>query len=129
MRGAALAALMVGFLAVSMSAGSPQSTPTQKLFLDKYCLSCHTESSKQKGLVPVALDKLDLTKVSNDAEIWEKIVRKVEAGVMPPPNAARPDQTASRGFTSWLTAELDRAAQTNPNPGRPLLHRLNRTEY
>ena len=48
---------------------------------------------------------------------------------MPPPSAPRPDRAKAQGLTSWLTAELDRAAQANPNPGRPLLHRLNRTEY
>jgi Protein of unknown function (DUF1592)/Protein of unknown function (DUF1588)/Protein of unknown function (DUF1587)/Protein of unknown function (DUF1585)/Protein of unknown function (DUF1595) len=129
MRGAILAALIVGSIAVSTSAGSPQSASTQQVFLDKYCLSCHTESSKQKGIVPVALDKLDLSSIAKDAEVWEKVVRKVEAGVMPPPSAARPDRAASQSFTSWLTAEMDRAAQANPNPGRPLLHRLNRSEY
>jgi hypothetical protein len=79
--------------------------------------------------VPVALDKLDLAHIGSDAEIWEKVVRKVNAGVMPPPGAPRPDRAASEGLTSWLTTELDRAALANPNPGRAPLHRLNRTEY
>ena len=129
MRGAALTALIVAGVAVSMSAGTPQSAPSQRAFLEKYCLSCHSTSSKEKGLVPIAFDKLDLSRLSKDAEIWERVVRRVEAGVMPPPGAVRPDRTASQGFTSWLTSELDHAAQANPNPGRPLLHRLNRTEY
>src|SRR5262245_3393341 len=129
MRFAVLAALIVGCVAVSIFSGSPQSVSTQQAFLDKYCVTCHTEASKDKGLVPVALDKLDLSKISKDAELWEKVLRRVETGVMPPPSAPRPDRNAAKGLTTWLTAELDRAAQANPNPGRPLLHRLNRTEY
>jgi len=129
MRFAALAALIVGGVAVSMSLGSPQSASSQQAFLDRYCVTCHTESSKEKGFVPVALDKLDLSKISRDAELWEKVLRRIETGVMPPPSAPRPDPSAAKGVTTWLTAGLDRAAQSNPNPGRTLLHRLNRTEY
>jgi len=129
MRFAALAALIVGCVAISISSGSPQAASPQKAFLDRYCVTCHTESAKEKGVVPVALDKLDFSKISKDAEVWEKVVRRIETGVMPPPNAPRPDRAAAQSLTAWVTAELDRAAQANPNPGRPLLHRLNRTEY
>ncbi|HET9132542.1 MAG TPA: DUF1592 domain-containing protein, partial [Terriglobia bacterium] len=117
-------------IAVSVSTGSPQTTTSsQRAVLDKYCVTCHSQSGKDRGLVPIALDKLDWTHVGNDAEVWEKVVRKMNAGVMPPPGAPRPDRSASDGLTSWLTTELDRAAQANPNPGRAPLHRLNRTEY
>jgi mono/diheme cytochrome c family protein len=129
MRFAALAALIVGCVAISISSASPQAVSPQKAFLDRYCLTCHTESAKEKGLVPVALDKLDFSKISKDAEVWEKVVRRIDTGVMPPPTAPRPDRAAAQSLTTWVTAELDRAAQANPNPGRPLLHRLNRTEY
>jgi len=129
MRFAALAALIVGCVAISISSGSPQAVSPQKAFLDRYCVTCHTESAKEKGVVPVALDKLDFSKISKDAEVWEKVVRRIETCVMPPPNAPRPDRAAAQSLTAWVTAELDRAAQANPNPGRPLLHRLNRTEY
>jgi len=129
MRVAALAALIVGGMAVSISVGSPQTSPPPQVFLQKFCLGCHTESSRDKGLVPIALDKLDLAKISKDAEVWEKVALRVSAGVMPPSGASRPDSATAHQFTSWLTNELDRAALANPNPGRPLLHRLNRTEY
>lgn len=129
MRWAALAALIAACTAVSISSGSPQSPSTQRATLDRYCITCHTQSSKDKGLVPIALDSLDLARVGNDAEVWEKVVRKVSAGVMPPQGSPRPDHAASQNLISWLTTELDRSAQAHPNPGRPLLHRLNRTEY
>jgi mono/diheme cytochrome c family protein len=123
-----LAVILAG-IAVSVSAGSPQVSSPQRAVLEKYCVTCHSQTAKDKGLVPVALDKLDLSRIGSDAEIWEKVVRKVNAGVMPPPGAPHPDRTASEGLTSWLTSELDRAAAANPNPGRAPLHRLNRTEY
>src|SRR5262245_37828248 len=77
MRGAALTALIAGWLLLSISSGSPQSASTQKVFLDKYCLTCHNENAKAKGVVPVAFEKLDLSNISKDAETWEKVVRKV----------------------------------------------------
>jgi mono/diheme cytochrome c family protein len=101
----------------------------QKALLDRYCLTCHTQRQKDRGAVPIALDNLDMSNLAANAEVWEKVVRKVRAGVMPPPAVSRPDPAATRAFVSWLETELDRAAQARPNPGRPLIHRLNRTEY
>ena len=48
---------------------------------------------------------------------------------MPPAGMPRPDQATYESFSSYLETELDRAAAANPNPGRPVLHRLNRAEY
>jgi mono/diheme cytochrome c family protein len=140
-----IAVLISTCIAVSMSAGSPQSPASssgapssassvsaQRAVLERYCITCHTQSSKEKGLVPVALDTLDFSRighVENETEVWEKVVRKVNAGVMPPPGSPHPDRTTSESLVTWLTTQLDRAAQTNPNPGRSPLHRLNRTEY
>src|SRR5205823_10713633 len=58
-----------------------------------------------------------------------KVIRKLQGGLMPPPGSPRPDRTATRILVSWLGSELDKAAAATPNPGRPLVHRLNRTEY
>jgi hypothetical protein len=124
------------FIAVSLAlAGSAlnstprQAQPSNRAFLDRYCMTCHSTASKGRGLVPLALDTLDTAKVTQDAEAWEKVVRKVGAGLMPPLGSPRPDGATTENFLLGLTTELDRANQTNPNPGRPLLHRLNRTEY
>jgi hypothetical protein len=65
-----------------------------------------------------------------DAELWENVVRKMPAGVMPPAGRPRPDVAASEGFVSWVETELDAAAAARPNPGRvEAFHRLNRAEY
>jgi mono/diheme cytochrome c family protein len=114
---------------VQQTAGPQAGRGEQKALLDRYCLTCHTQRQKDRGVVPIALDNLDIANPSANAEIWEKVIRKVRAGVMPPASASRPDPAATRSFVSWLETELDRAAESHPNPGRPLIHRLNRTEY
>jgi mono/diheme cytochrome c family protein len=102
------------------AAASHQST------LSKYCITCHNQRTKTGGL---ALDALNLTDVRDHAEEWEKVVRKVRTGAMPPVGRARPDKTAAEGLVTWLEGELDRAATERLNPGRPTLQRLNRNEY
>ena len=78
----------------------------------------------------LALDSLDLGTVGADAEQWEKVVRKLRTGAMPPAGRPRPDDVAVDGFVSWLETELDRAAAAAPDPGRqPAVRRLTRTEY
>src|SRR5438132_9959413 len=124
---AVLAAISMAMMSSALA--HPQAVSPQRALLDRYCLTCHTQKAKERGVVPIALDSLDLNNVAAEAEAWEKVVRKMRAGLMPPPGAARPDQDATQNFASWLEAQLDRAAEANPNPGRPLLHRLNRTEY
>src|SRR5207244_5608239 len=94
--------------------------------LNTYCITCHNERAKTGGL---ALDKLDVQHVGEDAETWEKVVRKLRSGMMPPSGARRPDRATLDGFTVSLEAALDRASPPKPNPGTTALHRLNRTEY
>jgi hypothetical protein len=97
--------------------------------LDRYCVTCHTQKAKERGAVPIALDNMDLSRPSSDAELWEKVIRKLRAGAMPPPGSPRPDQAAVHDFVASLETALDHAAEAVPNPGHPLVHRLNRTEY
>jgi hypothetical protein len=101
-------------------------TPPPRAVLDKYCITCHNQRMKTGGL---ALDVLNLAQVSEHAETLEKIVRKLRTGAMPPVGRPRPDKALSDSVTSWIEAELDRAARERPNPGRSTLHRLNRVEY
>jgi hypothetical protein len=72
---------------------------------------------------------MDVEHVGTDQEGWEKVVRKLRAGTMPPVGRSRPDRATQNGFIAWLETALDRAATARPNPGRPAIHRLNRTEY
>jgi hypothetical protein len=77
----------------------------------------------------LALDAFDLSRVADHPDVWEKVVRKLRADAMPPAGAPRPDEATSEQLRAWLEGRLDAAAVAAPNPGRPLLHRLNRAEY
>ena len=94
--------------------------------LDRYCTACHNATARTGGL---SLDGVDLADVDQNGAILEKIARKLDRGEMPPLGRPRPDQAVSREIASSLTRALDAAAAANPKPGRPALHRLNRTEY
>jgi hypothetical protein len=93
--------------------------------VSQYCLGCHNDKVKSGGFSWTALD---LAHPENSADLSEKVIRKVRAGLMPPPGLPR-DATALKTFATSLENSIDHAAAAHPNPGRPLLHRLNRTEY
>jgi len=107
------------------AASSVAATPHRTL-LNRYCVTCHNERLRTAGLT---LEKVDVDRISDGTEVWEKVLRKLRAGAMPPAGVPRPDQAASDSLAGYLETELDSAAAANPNPGRPSLSRLNRTEY
>ena len=111
-------------IALLAAAGYGQ-TPERTL-LNQYCVVCHSDGLKTGGLT---LEKLDPARAGEAAETWEKVVRKVRAGMMPPSGARRPDRAALDAFAAKLEGTLDQAAAAHPNPGSTGLHRLNRTEY
>jgi len=94
--------------------------------LTQYCFTCHNDRLKTGGL---SLEALDLAKIGDSPDVWEKVVRRLRTGAMPPPSARRPDQATYDRLTGWLEKELDSHAAAHPNPGRPAVHRLNRAEY
>src|SRR5262245_28737286 len=97
-----------------------------RALLDQYCVTCHNDRVKTAGL---ALDKMDLNQLGAGAETWEKVIRKLRGGMMPPVGRPRPSSEEAHQFVLWLENSLDRAGMANPNPGRGAIHRLNRTEY
>src|SRR5688572_4960856 len=110
----------------SRAASRPEAV-TERALLDKYCLACHNGRTKAGGL---ALDDPDLTQIASHTDAWEKVVRKLRAGVMPPVGRPRPDRAGYDRLIGWLETELDRAAAADPSPGRSeTFHRLNRTQY
>jgi len=108
----------------SAPAAAPKSP--ERALLDQYCVTCHNQRAKTAN---ITFDTMDLAELPHHADVWEKVVRKLRGGMMPPPGMPRPDQAAVDGFVSWLVRSLDEAAAANPNPGRVALHRLNRAEY
>ena len=75
------------------------------------------------------MDRVDIDDAGAHPEIWEKVVRKLRTGAMPPAGMPRPDEATYETLASRLEAALDKAAAGRPQPGAPWLHRLNRTEY
>ena len=104
---------------------NPSAAPNAAL-VAKYCGTCHSEKLHTGGL---ALEKVDVANPSANAEIWEKAIRKLRVGAMPPQGAPHPDAAALDGLANYLAVSLDRSAAGKSSPGRATLHRLNRTEY
>ena len=102
------------------------SSNSRQAFLDRYCGSCHNETSKAAGLV---LQNSGASKPASRADLWERVIRKLKAGEMPPPGMPRPDAASLRAFLAGLANDLDGAARTAPYAGRPVIRRLNRLEY
>ncbi|HEX7237488.1 MAG TPA: DUF1587 domain-containing protein, partial [Gammaproteobacteria bacterium] len=117
-------------------AQSPAASPSQRLappqaFIAANCIECHNSTDQTAAALYAGLffDKVDVLHVADDPETWEKVVRKLGAGMMPPASQPRPDPTERAQFLAYLEHELDAHARAQPNPGRPALHRVNRTEY
>jgi hypothetical protein len=97
-----------------------------RALLNEYCVTCHNQRTRTAGLM---LDKADVSDIPSNAEIWEKVIRKLRSGAMPPPGNPRPEKAETANLIATLETTLDRAAALRPSPGRFILHRLNRTEY
>ena len=115
-----------GFNADRVSAAEAETDRRQ--LLDTYCTTCHNESLRTAGLV-LESEALDAGHVGANAEVWEKVLRKLKGGQMPPAGRRRPDADTVARFSRELANALDSAAAAAPDPGRPAVHRLNRTEY
>jgi hypothetical protein len=123
--------LVLGVCATALLLYPQQPAPAlspaaERALLDKYCVTCHNQKLKTAGLM---LDKADVDHIGDGAEVWEKVVRKIHGGTMPPLGMPRPDQATLDSFASSLETSLDRAAISRPEPGRAGMHRLNRAEY
>jgi hypothetical protein len=107
-------------------AGVTTSTPADRAFVQQYCAGCHNERAKVGNL---ALDVLDPGVVDGHVDVWEKVVRKLRTGMMPPEGAPKPPAAVRDAFAGAVETRLDRLAALHPDPGTPALHRLNRAEY
>ena len=115
--------------ALAQVGGSPGAGADRerRQFLDAYCITCHGE---ELGTADLRLDLADLSEVATEPEVWERVVHKLRAGLMPPAGMPQPPAEARQGLVAWLEGALDDAARASPDPGRTeALRRLNRTEY
>jgi len=94
--------------------------------LDEYCAECHNAVDWAGG---IALDTLSPAELSQDAQTWEKVIRKMRTGMMPPAGEPRPPRAQIDRFAGELESRLDASGRGHPYPGNKSLHRLNRTEY
>jgi mono/diheme cytochrome c family protein len=133
MRKVLLAFPIWAFLAAAQPAGNPSAAGApgavdnpNKALISRYCATCHNAKLKTAKL---DLNALDLAHPEKDPLTWERAIRKVRGGMMPPPGASRPPQAAVNALATYLEDSLDKASAANLNPGSVRLHRLNRAEY
>jgi mono/diheme cytochrome c family protein len=119
-------------LALIVSAGAAyggQNTRAtdQQALVNRYCLSCHNDRAMRGNL---SLEQAPLAGITDHLDVWEKALKKLRAGAMPPDGAPRPEPERYAGLVRYLETTLDTLAQADPNPGRTeTFRRLNRTEY
>ena len=100
--------------------------PDHNAVIRRYCVTCHNEKSKTGGL---SLATFDVARAAHEADTAERMIRKLQAGMMPPPGVQRPDPATYAALISTLETTVDSAAAASPNPGRRTFQRLNRAEY
>jgi hypothetical protein len=98
----------------------------ERALLDQYCVTCHNDKAKTANF---SLQNEDINAVGDHPEVWERVIRKLRAGMMPPPGMPRPRLEKYEELRDALEAQVDQKAAAHPNPGSVVLHRLNRTEY
>jgi len=116
------------FLAAAtlLAQDSPPPASVHRATLDKYCIGCHGGATPVAGL---QLGKLDVANFETSGATWEKLARKLRNREMPPAGMPRPDAATYDALVKYIETGRDHLAEVKPNPGRPTLHRLNRTEY
>ena len=127
LRRAVLAAGIAAGIALPAGAATPDAAQdTHWRMLDERCGNCHNSTDWAGGL---AFDTLSPDDIDADAEVWEKVVRRLRGQLMPPPGEPQVEKGQQDAFVQWLEGRLDAAAAERPDPGYVGLHRLNRTEY
>jgi mono/diheme cytochrome c family protein len=125
--------LLAAFAACALAAAPPQAAQPataaanpNKALIDRYCVTCHNQRLKTANLT---LDVLDLSHPEKNALTWERAIRKLRGGMMPPPGAPKPPLEGVNALATYLEDSLDAAGAANLNPGSVRIHRLNRAEY
>lgn len=96
--------------------------------VQKYCVGCHNDRNKDRA-GSLTLASFDMSKIGQHADVAERVIRKMQASMMPPPGMPRPDPAIYQGFIKALETGVDAYAKANPNPGGRTFPRLNRPEY
>ncbi len=124
--GLALAAIAATAFRFGHVSAAPATDVPDAAFVRQYCVSCHNDRAKTGDL---SLEGLDPATAASSPEVWERVLRKLRVGLMPPANARAPEPAVRARFIAALETTIDVVAAKTPNPGRPAVHRLNRAEY
>ena len=125
---AALAGAAVEAVAQQAAAAAPATVSSEKALVNRYCVTCHNQRRKTPEGAPLMLDQVSVDDVGANPAVWEKVVRKLRSGAMPPAGMPRPEPGAFQALLTSIEGTLDKQAAAHPNPGRPAaVHRLNRT--
>ena len=111
---------------VAMSQNEAATVESQRALVNQYCSGCHNDNVKSGGF---SFTSVDLANPGQNAELAEKVIRKVRSGMMPPAGARRPEEAALKALASGLESRIDQAASKQLYVVAPELHRVNRTEY
>jgi hypothetical protein len=95
--------------------------------INSYCTGCHNPQNQEKA-GKLALTGMNFDAIGSDAQMWEKVVRKLRGRLMPPPGSKQPTQVEVDGLVGWLEARLD-ANAGGPKAGHTPIQRMSRTEY
>ncbi|MBM3778514.1 MAG: hypothetical protein FJW23_09785, partial [Acidimicrobiia bacterium] len=93
------------------SVGEAMTAASSRALLDRYCVTCHNERRRVGNL---ALDAISLERVAAGAETWEKVIKKLRTGAMPPPGLPPPPSPRAQGLAAWLETSIDAAAAKSP---------------
>jgi hypothetical protein len=118
--------VLCGLAILGVQPALAQSAASARSLLDRYCVTCHNDKTRTANF---SLQKEDLNTPGDHPEVWERVIRKLRAGMMPPPGMPRPPLAQYEQLRDWLEAQIDQKAAGHANPGSVILHRLNRTEY
>ncbi len=113
-------------VAAKSTAATNSNVEAQKALVDRYCVTCHNDRLKTANF---SLSKMDIAAAADHPEVWERVVRKLRAGIMPPSGIRRPSLPEYEGLRDWLENQIDAKASGHLNPGSVVMHRLNRAEY
>jgi hypothetical protein len=105
---------------------APTATDAEPSLVKQYCVGCHNDKAKTGGLT---LASFDPAHPEQNADVAEKMIRKLRLGMMPPPGVRRPDADVIGRFAASLETRIDQVAAAHPNPGHRTFQRLNRAEY
>ena len=116
------------FLSPASVTAATVAPSTQDLneIVGQYCVRCHSARRLTGNL---SLEDFDVLAATDQAELSERIIRKLRAGMMPPPGANRPAGDTLGVLVETLETLIDEDWATDPNPGSRSFQRLNRAEY